>query len=334
MGVHCCEGVDLVEFIAGFLILVLAAGIVLVFGFALCWVLNKVQNRALCALLTIIFYILFLPSMLFVIHYLTANEQEARLAPFSLTLRVKTRFMLFLDLLYVIFYVWLFDKLGFQLPNIPAWLLYVLFAAVIVAGIIVLIVRSVHRSRLISGKTKPKPKKAKTAPVDTEDTPLISPTAISQVVTLTPSPTIHDTNEPSSDALARAFELVVKREYDRFRLSLPDISKVGRTSFDAQLPDLTGQYGGLVLSGITKMLDPQSDNLISLWTSAAHDPAQIKTALKHLGDPDNVDFFEKGYAVLYYVYLGEPCPQDEAEKRLLRFNLYKNAAISKALGEY
>ena len=319
------------EFIAALLILILAAGIVLGFGFVLCWILNKVRNRALCAVLTIIFCILFLPSILFVIHYLAATEQEARLAPFSLTLRVKTRFMLFLDLLYVIFYVWLFDKLGFQLSIIPAWLLYVLFAAVIVAGIVFLIVRSVHRTRLIEGKVKPKPKKVKTDPVDTEETPLISPAIVSQAVAVTPPPVMYD--EPSLDALSRAFELVVKREYDRFFSSLPDVSKVGRTSFDAQLPDLIGRYGGFVLSGISNILDPQSDNLISLWISATQDPVQLKTALKHLGDVDNVDFFEKGYAVLYYVYLGEPCPRDEAEKRLLRFNLYKDAAIRKVLNK-
>ena len=82
-----------------------------VLGFLLNLILALIKNTALKKVLTIVFFVLFLPGMLAFWSADNLTESEKKWAPFSYSLRTKSRLVLITYVAYVIGYYLLFTKL-------------------------------------------------------------------------------------------------------------------------------------------------------------------------------------------------------------------------------
>ena len=88
------------------------AVIMLVFGFALNFLLGIIPNRHIQITLTVICYILFLPCMLMFYNSFTLTKSEERLGPFfSLTLRNKSRLVIIVTIAYIFLYYKIFTSI-------------------------------------------------------------------------------------------------------------------------------------------------------------------------------------------------------------------------------
>ena len=96
-----------IAFIAALAIFVLLE---IVIGFLLINLLHKIDSRPLKIVITILFYIVFLPCMVAVHNSLNTTSSERKLAPFSYSLRSKSKLLILINLIYALGLYFLFQK--------------------------------------------------------------------------------------------------------------------------------------------------------------------------------------------------------------------------------
>lgn len=80
-------------------------------GFALNCVLAAIKNVAVRRTLTVASFIIFLPCMIACYNAENITETERKLAPFSLSLRSKSRLLIIVNVIYIAGFYFLYSKL-------------------------------------------------------------------------------------------------------------------------------------------------------------------------------------------------------------------------------
>lgn len=85
-------------------------GIEMIIGYGLYYVLDKISNKKIRFLITFLFWIVFFPCMAGYEHATNVTEGEKRSAPFSYTLRAKSKALIWANVFYFLCIYFLFFR--------------------------------------------------------------------------------------------------------------------------------------------------------------------------------------------------------------------------------